>query len=79
MACVCKREGFNGLGVSTDSRYTMGLELDIPDEGYRSEGYNPALLVTLYRKGTDKEEMDPIRIEIKYCPFCGEKIACEAT
>lgn len=74
MCCICNRETFNGLGVSTDSKYRMSLELDIPDEGYRAEGIEPALLVSLYYLNKDEEAMDNIRVPIKYCPLCGSSL-----
>ncbi len=74
MSCLCNRETFNGLGASTDSRFRMSLELDIPDEGNRAEGIEPALLVSLYYLNKDEEAMDNIRVPIKYCPLCGSSL-----
>ena len=74
MECICQRETFTALGVSTDEKYRMSLELDIPDEGYRAEGIEPALLVSLYYLNKDEEAMDNIRIPIRYCPLCGNPL-----
>ncbi len=31
MACICNRKTINGLGMCSDDKFKMGLELDIPD------------------------------------------------
>lgn len=49
----------------------MTLELDIPENDYREEGIEPAILSTLYSSNQNSSPIDEIRVLISFCPLFG--------